>query len=150
MKMTVATFHDKEQAESVKSRLQAAGIPAEVYDETKLQKYWFMSEHLAGEKVRVDEKDFERARELLCGDEHALDGAVKCPECGSSRIEYPQFTRKFVTPTLIEIFTVLAPGVQKKFYCEDCHCTWARVPEPDPAPWDGSKELDTLGWPRKK
>lgn len=153
MKMAVATFNDKEKANAVKTRLEAAGIPAEVYDESNVQKFWFMSEHLAGEKVRVDEKDFERAREILaCLDatEHVLEFAVKCPECNSSRIEYPQFTRKFVTPTLVEIFTVMAPGIKKRFYCEDCHFTWAHEPEALPAPWDGSKDLDLLGWPRKK
>jgi predicted Zn-ribbon and HTH transcriptional regulator len=153
MKMAVATFHDKNKAEEVRVRLEECGIPAEVYDESKVQKFWFMSEHLAGEKVRVDEKDFERARVMLAGldaTEQVLKFAVRCPECNSSRIEYPQFTRKFVTPTLVEIFTVLAPGMKKRFYCEDCHCTWAPEAEAEPAPWDGSKDLDSLGWPRKK
>ena len=153
MKLTVATFNEKEKAQAVRQRLEAVGIPAEVYDESKVQKYWFMSEHLAGEKVRVEEEDFERAREILQGldtQEHVLDCAVKCPECGSSRIEYPQFTRKFFTPTLVEIFTVIAPGMKRRFYCEDCHYTWCKDPEADPAPWDGSKELDVLGWPRKQ
>jgi hypothetical protein len=153
MKLTVATFNKRENAEMVKDRLEQAGVPAEVYDESKLQKFWFMSEHLAGEKVRVDEKDFERARtvlQVLDAQENVLQFAVRCPECGSSRVEYPQFTRKFVTPTLVEIFTVLAPGVQKRFYCVDCQHTWAKNPEADPEPWDGSKETDVLGWRRKK
>jgi hypothetical protein len=88
----------------------------------------------------------DRSREQ----ENFLQFAVRCPECGSSRVEYPQFTRKFVTPTLVEIFTVLAPGVQKRFYCVDCQHTWAKNPEADPEPWDGSKETDVLGWRRKK
>ena len=152
-KLTVATFHDKAKAAEVRDRLEQAGIRAEIYDESKLQKFWFFSEHLAGEKVRVDERDFERAREMLQGldlNENVLKDAVRCPECGSSRIEYPQFTRKFVVPTLVEIFTVVAPGMKKRFYCEDCHFTWCKDPEADPSPWDGSKELDVLGWPRKK
>ena len=152
-KLTVATFNDKAKAAEVRDRLEQAGIHSEIYDESKLQKFWFFSEHLAGEKLRVDERDFERAREVLQGldvNENVLKDAVKCPECGSSRIEYPQFTRKFVVPTIIEIFTVVAPGMKKKFYCEDCHHTWCKDPEVDPSPWDGSKELDVLGWPRKK
>ena len=152
-KLTVATFNDKAKAAEVRDRLEQAGIHSEIYDESKLQKFWFFSEHLAGEKLRVDERDFERAREVLQGldvNENVLKDAVRCPECGSSRIEYPQFTRKFVVPTIIEIFTVVAPGMKKKFYCEDCHFTWCKDPETDPSPWDGSKELDVLGWPRKK
>ena len=153
MKLTVATFNEKEKATAVKERLEQAGIRAEVYDESNLQRFWFWSEHLAGEKVRVDEQDFERAMTILQGldaQENVLQYAVRCPECGSSRIEYPQFTRKFVTPTLVEIFTVIAPGVKKRFYCIDCQNTWAKEPEAAPAPWDGTQELDVLGWKRKK
>jgi hypothetical protein len=153
MKLTVATFNDKEKAEAVKRRLEEAGIRGEIYDESNIQRFWFLSKPMAGEKLRVDERDFERAREILQGlddQEHVLENAVKCPECGSSRIEYPQFTRKFVTPTLVEIFTIVAPGAKRRFYCEDCQHTWAQHPEPDPAPWDGSKDLDILGWRRKE
>lgn len=150
--MTVASFETKERADEVRKRLEAAGIHAEVYDESKIQKYWFFSEPHASEKVRVNEEDFEKAREILKGfdaTDQPCEGAIRCPECGSCRVEYPQFTRKFVTPTLIEIFTVLAPGMKRRFYCEDCHYTWSREPEPSPAAWGGD-EIDPLGWPRRK
>lgn len=151
MKLTVATFNEKEQAEAVRKRLEEAGIHAEVYDESKLQKFWFFSKPRAGEKVRVDEQDFDRAREVLQGldaAEHVLDQAVRCPQCHSSRIEYPQFTRKFITPTLVEIFCT-TKLVEKSYYCEDCHYTWPAVPQPPPPKW-GGEELDILGWPRRK
>ncbi|MFN7138751.1 MAG: hypothetical protein ACK4UN_05395, partial [Limisphaerales bacterium] len=131
MKMSVATFEEKQKAEEVRRRLEEAGIRAEVYDESKIQKFWFLSEPHGAEKVRVDEADFEKAREVLKGMDakgEPCEGAVRCPNCGSCRVEYPQFTRKFVMPTLVEIFTVLAPGMKRRFYCEDCHNTWAREP----------------------
>src|SRR6187431_2935761 len=106
-KVNVASFNDLDKAEIVRKRLEDAGIRAEVYDESKLQRFWFMSEPLAGEKIRVDERDFEKAREVLNAldaKEDALHFAVHCPSCNSARVEYPVATRKFVMPTLIEIF----------------------------------------------
>ena len=147
---TLVTFNERDKAESVKSRLVKEGIHAEVYDESKLQKFWFFSEPLAGEKVRVEEKDFDRARHLLEGmdaTEHVLKDAVKCPECSSSNVEYPQFTRKFITPTLVEIFCTTGL-MEKRSYCQDCHLTWTKEPESPPAKW-GGEELDILGWRRK-
>lgn len=151
-KLNLASFNELDPAEHLRHRLGEAGIPAEVYDESKLQKYWFMSKPLAAKKIRVEEKDFENAKRLLAGldaVEDALHDAVRCPQCKCSRVEYPQFTRKFVTPTFVEIFCLLHL-MEKRFYCEDCHFTWTEVPVPPPAPWDGSKELDSLGWPKEK
>ena len=145
-KTTVASFNEKEKAVLLKERLEQEGIRAEVYDESNWQKFWFMSKPLAGKKIRVEERDFDRAREVLkeldaSAHEHAMDEAVKCPECGSSRIEYPQFTRKFITPTLVEIFCT-TKLLDKEFYCEDCHYTW-------PKEVKAEIERDILGWPKE-
>lgn len=151
-KLTIASFNEPEQAAHLCRRLEQAGIHAEVYDESKLQKYWFMSTPLAANKTRVDERDFEAAKNLLAGldaVEDALHDAVRCPQCKSSRVEYPQFTRKFITPTFVEIFCLLRL-MDKRFYCEECHFTWTAKPETPPSPWDGTKELDSLGWPKEQ
>src|ERR1043166_4218056 len=143
--VTVASFNQKDEAEHLKERLQAAGIHAEGYDASKLQKFWFWSKPLAGKKIRVDQHDFERAKILLAdldAREHVLDHAVRCPECGSSRVEYPQFTRKFITTTLVEIFCTTRI-LEKQFYCQDCQFTWSPEIKPE-------LERDILGWPKKE
>jgi len=144
-KVNVASFNDLDKAEAVKNRLEEAGVHAEVYDESKLQRFWFMSEPLAGEKVRVDERDFERAKEILKAldaKEDTLHFAVHCPACNSARIEYPAATRKFVMPTLIEIFCTVTHAMEKQFYCEDCQHTWSPQVKLE-------NETDVLGWPVK-
>ena len=115
---------------------------AEVYDESRLQRFFFLSKPLAGNKILVDSKDFEKAKAILScldAEEDVLHDAVRCPQCKSSRIEYPQFTRKFVTPTLVEIFCVLKI-IDKEYYCENCQHTWAPVVKHE-------RPTDTLGWP---
>ena len=49
--ITIATFNSLEPAEALKHRLEQAGIHAVVHDESKLQRYWFMSAPLAAQKV---------------------------------------------------------------------------------------------------
>ena len=143
--VTVLTFNEPEQAEPLEKQLEKAGIPAPVFDERKLQKYWFIAEPLAGIRLRVDKQNYERAEKLL--DEwDAMDGALRdavhCPQCGSSEVEYPQFTRKFVTPTIYAILCAIGL-FEKKFYCQHCHLTWPTKVLVEP-------KTDILGWPEKK
>jgi hypothetical protein len=142
--VTVLTFNEPEQAEPLKQRLEQAGIPAVIYDERKLQRAFLSRESLAGIRLRVDRKDFERARALLA-DWHSREGALRdaihCPSCGSSRVEYPQFTRKFVLPNFGAL--LCAVGLMEwKFYCQECQFTWPRKVSVPP-------NLDVLGWPKK-
>ena len=142
--VTVATFNEPQQAEPLKQRLERTGIKAEAHDERNLQRYWFMSETLAGIRLRVEKHYYQKARELL-GEWDRADGALRdaihCPECKSSRVEYPQFTRKFVSPSIYAVLCKL--GVfEKKFYCEECHYTWPVKQRIQP-------DTDLLGWPKK-
>jgi hypothetical protein len=98
----------------------------------------------ATRKVVVDVDDLERASELLDQwdrTDHVLDEAVRCPKCHSARVEYPQFTRKFVTPLVVELFVSLGL-FPKQYYCQNCQYTWPKDVKPEP-------ERDVLGWPKK-
>ena len=138
----VATFSDVQKAQVVESRLKQAGISATVDDESKLQRFFFLSTPLASQRVYVDDKDFEKARQFLReadARDHILNGEVRCLQCGSARVDYPQFTRKFMTTTLVELFCLLRL-VDKTFYCEDCHYTW-------PVTVSLRTKVDLLNWP---
>jgi hypothetical protein len=127
----------------LKRRLEEAGIPATIYDERKLQRAFLSPVSLAGIRVRVPHENFGPARALLAEwdkQDGALRDAIHCPQCGSSRVEYPQFTRKFVLPSFGALLCPLGL-LEREFYCEDCHYTWpTKVPVPP--------KLDILGWPR--
>ena len=87
-------------------------------------------ENLRRLATHVEEEDFERAQGLLVEWETADPdiGALRCPQCNSTRIEYPQLTRKFLTPALAGILFALKI-FPKEFYCQDCHFTWVNEPE---------------------
>jgi hypothetical protein len=143
--LTLASFEERDKAEVLRDRLEQAGIHASVYDESKVQRYRFMSTPHAAMKLRVEDKDFDHAKRLVEGldvIEGALRDAVRCPQCKSSRVEYPQFTRKFTTTTLVELACSMKL-LEKSYYCTDCHFTWPKETKPEP-------ERDILGWPMEK
>jgi len=143
--VTITTFHEIEPAERLRQRLQAEGIDAQVEDERKLQRYAFISKPLAGIKLQVDKEKFDTAEHLLKGwnsSDKTLDEAIHCPQCGSSRIEYPQFSRKSFVPNFILGLFMAAGFVPREFYCQECHFTWPAVEHLD-------EKRDVLGWPEK-
>ena len=95
--VTIATFNEPSQAKHLKSRLQEAGVKADIHNEGRLQKAVFMSEPQANAKVLVTEEDFEAANKLMVeweASDPEIGSAIRCPQCKSPRIEYPQLTRK--------------------------------------------------------
>src|SRR5439155_9352144 len=96
--ITVATFNERRPAEALEERLKNTGIFAEMFDESSFQAaVFFERKPLAQFRVRVDKNDLDRTEKLFTEwstGENPLAEAVRCPECGSSRIEYPQFSRK--------------------------------------------------------
>jgi len=145
-RVTVATFTAESPAKVVRDRLAQAGIEATVVDEKNLHRFWFFTRHYAGIRVKVAKDDFEKAGELLerlDKEEGLLREAIRCPQCSSSRIEYPQMTRHFVLPNLFMQVGHLLGVVPMEFYCRTCQHVWQPRPteemktlkkRPTPAP----------------
>ena len=128
-RIPVARFSSRFYAEPLRQRLVQAGIPAEVHEELRLEKLWFVSRGSAGARLDAPAGQFERACQLLLdwdAAEGALRDAIRCPECKSLRVDYPQFTRKSFTPNLIMGLSAKIGLVEKEFYCQDCHYTWPK------------------------
>ncbi len=134
--VTVATFNEPSKAEPLQQKLEKAGVRAEICDESRYEWFWFVTRPVAGIRLKVHKKDFENARRLV-REWGATDGvlrdAVRCPQCGASRIEYPQFTRKFLLPNLVGLASVIGI-IDKEFFCQECDYTWPKDAKP---PWPG-------------
>lgn len=132
--LPVATFNERAPAEELRAQFSRVGLNAVLHDESKLERFWFMSEPLAAIHVEVPQADYLRARRLLGEWEttsELLKPAVRCPECQSSRVEFPQGTRKFITPALCVMLLNALHITSREYYCLDCHFTWPKVaPEP--------------------
>ena len=142
--ITVATFNESAPAEALKDRLDKAGYHAEVTDESGAQSIFFMSrQHRAQMRVQVRKEEYETAKNLIreWEPDGAMAQAVRCPQCGSSRVEYPQFSRR-TGASLFFAFLSMLHLIPREYYCEDCQFTWPDKVEP-------TIDRDALNWPRK-
>jgi hypothetical protein len=141
--MPIVSFNDLDPAETLAGRLREAGYQAEVRDESAEQKWKLFNLHpRAHIQVIVPETQAEAATQKaldLDRTEALLAQAVRCPECGSMRIEYPQFSRRTIMGALPSALAA-AGVIEREFYCENCHFTWPAEP-PEPGP-----DLNILGW----
>lgn len=125
--VTIATFDQPAKARHLKERFQKSGVHADVVTEGQLQQMTSGARPQANAKVMVEEKDFEKAQGLLVeweASDPEIGSAIRCPQCKSPRIDYPQLARKFpFVPGLAAILLVLKI-IPKEFYCQDCHYSW--------------------------
>ena len=128
-RMPVALFNERAKAEPLQNRLAASGIQAEIHDELRLEKLWLVSKPSAGVRLEVPANQFERAEQLLLdwdAAEGALREAIRCPECQSLRVDYPQFTRKSMLTNVAMGMAANLGLVEREYYCQDCHFTWPK------------------------
>ena len=127
--LPVALFPSPAEAEPIKQRLRSSGFAAEVHGEGWLQALWFVPKRKLGLQLEVPAEQFERAEQFLLdwdAAEHTLHDAIRCPECGSLRVAFPQFARHSILTNLALGMAAELGLVEKSFYCEDCHFTWPR------------------------
>lgn len=117
--ISVATFSQRPDAEAYQKRLSEAGLTTEVHDFTAIH----------GARIEVPAEQFERAHKMMTdwdAAENGLYGAIRCPDCRSLRVEYPQYTHKSSLPNLLVGLLANIGAVPKEFYCHDCHFTWPK------------------------
>jgi hypothetical protein len=130
--VTIATFNDTAKAKAMQQRLTSAGVRADIHNEGHLQQVAFMSKPQANVKLQVEDADFEKAQGLMLEwetSDPAISAAIlRCPQCNSPRIQYPQMTRKAIVPGMVAVLMAMRI-LPKEFYCEDCHFTWSNEEE---------------------
>ncbi|HZR21869.1 MAG TPA: hypothetical protein VFE51_31595 [Verrucomicrobiae bacterium] len=127
--MPVALFSNPAKAQPVRDRLAQAGFAATINEGPPLSKLWFVSDRAAGIRVEVPADQYNRAEQFLLdwdGAEGALGSAIRCPECGSLRVDYPQYARHSLLTNLAMGLLAQLRVIEKDFYCEDCHFTWPK------------------------
>lgn len=128
-RIPLALFNHRSQAEPIQQRLARAGVNAIIEDELLLQKLWYVSKQAAGARLAVAAEHFELAEKLMVAwdiAEGALKDAIRCPECRSFRVDYPQFARNSVMTNMAAGVAAKLGLVEKDYYCEHCHYTWPK------------------------
>src|SRR5436190_661895 len=125
--VTVATFNEAPPAERLRDWLERAGVPTKVRDQRVLQRLWFLAKPYSAFHLDVEKDHFVQANTLLSEwqeSKRALADAIRCPQCGSLRIDYPHMTRKFILPTLVAHLLTFFRVTRHKFYCMECQHTF--------------------------
>lgn len=143
-RVPVAIFNELAPARRLQQRLAQAGFVSFLRDESKLERLWSMSDPLAALPAEVRAADYLAVRPAIQrwdATDGVLREAMRCPDCGSARVESPQHTRKFLTPA-VEALPLAVHWLPLEFSCLDCHFTWPLRPRVEP-------ERDWLGGPRQ-
>lgn len=127
-RMPIAVFAVRAHAQPIVARLRQAGISAETHDELHLEKLWFVRKGAPGVRLEVPAEQFESGEQLLLDWDSAEGGleAIRCPECRSFRVHFPQFARHSLLTNLAMGLLASLRFLEKEYYCEDCHFTWPR------------------------
>ena len=128
-RIRVALFSTRAEAYAIGQRLARAGIEAELHDELGVARFWFVSRSAAGVRLEVPQEQAEQTTQRLHewdAAQGALRGAIRCPECSSLRVDYPQVTRKSILPNVAMGLLAEVGLLEKECYCEGCHCMWIK------------------------
>jgi hypothetical protein len=127
----IATFDDAPPAETVARKLCEDGFGAITDNDAAEQLLRFCNPHPHGQwhvLVPPDKVDAALARlKELDATEKVLRFAIRCPDCGSTQIEYPQFSRNTLIGAIIPAAVTALGLAERQFYCTACHFTWAPV-----------------------
>jgi hypothetical protein len=124
----VAMFENPSDGQLLEADLKNKGFETRTYNDKLLQLFLFLCPPHATIRVQVRGNDFKNAAYFLDHEPATSDllkKAIRCPSCGSLRVQYPQMTRKFLLPTLLLHLGIIFRVIVHEAYCESCHWLWS-------------------------
>jgi len=121
--ITVGTFSKPEEANLLRSRLEAAGIPAFVRDELTVQMYWLYSNALGGVRVVVPDHHVEAAREIVALPPVTEATPRACPHCSSDQVTTLEWPKRVAYLSLLVVWFPLLL-TRKRSKCKECGHIW--------------------------
>lgn len=130
MLVTIASYLNPWEAEIVRARLEADGVPATLANHGHVSVNWQWSMALGGSKVQVPVECRAQALEIVAayhaGELQAeLEAELEippecCPTCGST-----SFTRYVPVAHLLLVLLVLFPTFASRRRCNACATRWS-------------------------
>ena len=125
--VNLAIFKHESEARALEECLKQHGFEVRTRNDRKVQVLWYLSPPRATFRVQVCAKNAAAAEEFVETDHAAgllAHRAIHCPSCKSLKVEYPQMTRRFVTPTLLLDLGIIFHIIDHHAYCEECQYAW--------------------------
>ena len=124
----IATFSHIIDAQPAKTKLELKGIECFIVDERILSKDWLYPYVVGGINLEVNERDVERAIEILHQTDSMEDVVSEnnephCPNCNSSDVHYEKFSQRFVFTSWLHL-SIPFPFLRKKWRCWKCGYPW--------------------------
>src|SRR5258708_930741 len=126
--VNVAIFADANDSQMLEMDLKDKGFETRTYNDKLLQCLLFLCPPHATIRVQVRGNDLKHVTFFLDHEPATsvlLQGAIRCPSCGSLRVQYPQMTRRFLLPTLLLHLGIIFRVIAHEAYCESCHWLWS-------------------------
>lgn len=124
---TVARFQYSTEAQIVKGRLEAEGIPVFLADQFTIETDPLVSNAIGGIKLKVYSHDTVKALRVLEKiNEHSLDdqgNEILCPNCGKANVNVfiPVHSFRSLFSVLFSFFTKPFEGSKKyEYQCREC------------------------------
>lgn len=123
----IAKFQYSSEAQIIKGRLEAEGIPVFLSDNLTIDTDPLVSNAIGGVKLKVLSQDALKAQHILeTINKYSIDNdgnAINCPNCGGTKISvYSTINdlKSLVAFVIGFIFATLPFHTRHKYRCEDC------------------------------
>jgi DNA-directed RNA polymerase subunit RPC12/RpoP len=116
------SFENSIDANIIKTKLDANGIPCFLTEENLANLYPAQSFVLFGVRLHIFDKDKERVSEILQENFLSVDETTKCPNCQSEKVEI-EYTRKAtsrIITLLVGLLLFIGFPLPKIYRCQDC------------------------------
>jgi hypothetical protein len=124
----VAIFESAGDSQMLATDLKNKGFETRTYNDRLLQCFLFLCPPHATIRVQVRGNDYQNVACFLHHEPATsvlLQRAIRCPSCGSLRVQYPQMTRRFLLPTVLLHLGIIFRVITHEAYCESCHWLWS-------------------------
>jgi hypothetical protein len=139
--ISVASYDSLPPANALVHALNERGIEAGLHNETADQAIRFFTQQMHAQfRVLVPPDQVDRALAELASlpplpperaHECPVTQVIRCPDCHSTLVEYPQFSRNTIVGALPSVAASLGL-IEKDFFCRTCNYTWEPTPTPRP------------------
>ena len=131
------------EADLIKARLEAAGIPVFLKNYETINANWFYANALGWIQVVVREQDAERAKQILEEMDEVTDleelpesaqvefieeDVVVCPNCGSTNVHYEKYNYRLSFLSMM-LLSMPIPFKKGEWVCDDCGYRWKEEEE---------------------